>query len=84
MEETELFRELSELEQASLAGGQLSSNNCSLQFTNVQTTAMNTVNLGGGEVSTQVTTYRLSQITVVSPFSFPTYFLANLLGSLFS
>lgn len=33
MEETELFRELSELEQASLAAGQLSSNNCSLQST---------------------------------------------------
>ncbi|MBD2385673.1 hypothetical protein [Cylindrospermum sp. FACHB-282] len=57
----ELFRDLSEEEQEILVAGEAS---LFYQQTNIQTTAENTLNLGGGDVSSQKSTYNLSQTTI--------------------
>ncbi|MGF1932907.1 MAG: hypothetical protein RM347_000685 [Nostoc sp. ChiQUE02] len=66
----ELFRYLSEEEQESLTAGQSinypSEGNFFFQKTNIQSTADSTLNLGGGDVSSQNTRYNFSQITIGS------------------
>lgn len=57
----ELFRDLPEEEQEILVAGEA---NFFSQQTNIQTTADNTVNLGSGDVSSQKSTYNLSQTTI--------------------
>ncbi len=65
-----LFRDLSEEEQESLTAGQsinnLSESNFFFQQTNIQSTADSTLNLGGGESSSQTTRYNFSQTTIGS------------------
>ncbi len=84
---SELFADLSEAQQASLAAGQ---NNFFLQATNLETTADNLLNLGNDATSSQKTKYSLSQITfglstaLSSDKNEENSFLKNLLSRFFS
>ncbi len=95
----ELFRYLSKQEQESLNAGQSinypSEANFFFQKTNIQSTAGSTLNLGGGDVSSQKTRYNFSQITIGSSIKLglPIFsqdinqwqtFISNILNKLFS
>lgn len=94
----EFLRNLSEEEQEKLAAGQninsLSETNFFIQQTNINSTADNTLNVGANDVSSQNTTYSLSQTTIGASITLGlpnlsqggnkwSNFFGNILGSLF-
>ncbi|MGM3309415.1 hypothetical protein ACSQ6I_26125 [Anabaena sp. WFMT] len=95
----QLFRYLSDVEQESLVGGQispiLSEVNLFFQITDIETEGNSDLTLATGDSSSENTKYKLSQITLNTSFKFalPVFnqdsnpgnnYLINLLSNIFS
>ncbi|MTJ07647.1 MULTISPECIES: hypothetical protein [unclassified Anabaena] len=77
LNQPQLFISLSEAEQESLVGGQISSmfgegldeGNLFFQKTDIETEGNNNLNLAAGDSSSENTKYKLSQITMIIPMN---------------